>query len=305
MNNQLVISGFSFPSTPSPISSQMITMDTTLSVVNTYNIDSLTYVNPGCLSNIGVRNYSFKVLPISNQKKIILGNFPAVFNSNCDSRDALVHSILNNNNQILNTNLISNPNYGIDYLDNTNFAELKNNTIYTISNINYNFQSPLLIQPQKTAIKITKLDTSNNIIWSREFGNDMFYRSVSITTTLDSGCLVSGIRYDSTTMYPNVVENFILKLDKNGNNQTTLIKEYDKYTNHKCFPNPTNDLLYFDIPFLLKYKLEFYSLNGELLFSNSDYGNLDPISTKSLASGMYFYKINTSNKTYSGKFIKN
>jgi hypothetical protein len=308
-NNQILISGAGFPISNISGSGQKVIMDTTLNLINIFNLDSLTFVNPGCLMNIGASPlYSLKVMPISNSKTIIFGNADATYNSNCSTKVVIVNSLLSYNNSILNTNLIIDANKNVSYLDNTNFIDYKNNTFYTVGVVGYNYQSPQLLQPQPTSIKVTKLDTLNNIIWSQNFGNDMFYRPISIITTLDSGCLVSGIRYDATnTLFPNIGQGFVLKLDKFGDQTYVGIKENNNssFVSLTCFPNPTTDIIYFDLPFTLSYKLDIRDIFGKTIYSNLEYKNLTPVSTLNFTCGAYVYQITIKDKTYFGKFIKN
>ncbi len=146
-----------------------------------------------------------------------------------------------------------------------------------------------------------------NLIWKKSYGDDMFYRPVSIIQTLDSGLLVSGIRYnDAETSYPGVGQSFILRLDKNGDLVSVGIKENNasKFTSVNCFPNPSKDVIYFNAPFMQHYELLIYDVFGRLVYQNNEYENLKSINTQLLSCGAYYYKIKLKDNYVSGKFIK-
>lgn len=313
-DDNLVIAGYGFP----PLNmwggsySSKIIMDTNLITKSTFFLDSLTYVTAGgtvitgCSSQIGIYPTSMKVLPITSNKNLIMGHHPIIYNNNCDDKEGLVHCVIDNNNKIQNTSIISTSIRNTTYLDITNFVEYKNNYIYTVGTEGYSYQAGFM-QPQHTSILVCKLDTMGNLVWKKSYGDDMFYRPVSIIQTLDSGLLVSGLRYNQAeTSYPGVGQSFILRLDKNGDFVSVGIKENSSanFNSVKCYPNPTNDIIYFDVPFITQYKIEMYDIFGKLVYQNDEYNNLKSISTISLSSGAYFYKIKIKENQITGKFIK-
>jgi hypothetical protein len=314
--NQIVIAGYNFPPLDawgSSGGSQKIILDTNLSIINSFVLDSLTFVTAGgsvvtgCSSQVGVSSiYSFKILPITSTKNFVLGRYDVVYNSSCAYRLNMVHSIVDVNNHVLNTTLIADSSRGVSYVDNTNFTDFKDNYLYSVGSVGQSFQLGI-IQPQNTAIIVCKSDTMANLIWKKRFGDDMYYRPVSIITTLDSGLIVSGIRYnDAETSYPGVGQSFILKLDKLGNQVYVGIKEINQenFSTFKCFPNPTKDAIYFDVPFSNSINLIIYDVFGRIVYENKDYTNLKAINTEFLNTGTYAFKLITKQNQFSGKFIK-
>lgn len=315
-DNHLMIAGYGFP----PLNiwggsyQSKIIMDTNLVIKNNFFLDSLTYVTAGgtvitgCSSQIGINGNSFKIIPITSNKNLILGHHPIVYNNNCDDQEGIVHAIINNNNKLQNTTIISNSVRSTTYLDNTNFAEYKNNYIYTVGTEGYNYQGGVgFLQPQNTSILVCKLDTMANIIWKKSYGDDMFYRPASIIQTSDSGLLVSGLRYNAAeTSYPGVGQSFILRLDKNGDLVSVGIKENGcvNYAAVKCYPNPTKGVICFDAPFLKQYEIDIYDVFGKLIYQNNEYFNRESINTQFLSSGEYYYKIKIGERYITGKFIK-
>lgn len=307
-DNQILIAGSGFP--PAGGTAQKITMDTLLNINNVFNLDSLTYVTAGgstvtgCSSQIGVNAIYYKAIPITNSKNFICGSYPVVYNSSCNDRNNLVHSIIDNNNQIIQTTLISDSTRGIKYADNINYVDVKGHYIYSVGSAGFNGG---FLQTNNSNILICKSDTMGNLIWKKEYGDDMFYRPISIIQTLDSGFLVSGLRYNYVApAYSNVGENFILRLDKNGNFISTSIKEQvnKNYSYFKYYPNPSKDVFHIDVPFTKEYDIYIYDVYGQLVTSIKDYKNLTPISIEHLSSGAYVLKIKTNNNLLSNKLIK-
>jgi hypothetical protein len=105
---------------------------------------------------------------------------------------------------------------------------------------------------------------------------------------------------------PGVGENFILRLNKNGDLISTGVKEQGNinYLPIKCFPNPTKDMIYFDLPFASNYQIDVYDALSKIVYSNKSYFNKIPVNTELFNAGIYIYIIKTSSNYYSGKFIK-
>jgi len=146
-----------------------------------------------------------------------------------------------------------------------------------------------------------------NLIWKKSYGDDMFYRPISIIQTLDSGFLVSGLRYNyQSPAYLDIGENFILRLDKNGDMISTGIKDNESthYSSFKCYPNPSKDFIKIDVPFVNEYEVYVYNVLGELIIQENKFKNLTALNTQALSAGTYFLKIKTKDTWLSGKFIK-
>lgn len=71
------------------------------------------------------------------------------------------------------------------------------------------------------------------------------------------------------------------------------------------YPNPVNEVVTFSFPSNANSReISIYNnLGQEILVFNSN-NSLQEISLQSLESGIYFYKINTANKTFTGKLLK-
>lgn len=67
------------------------------------------------------------------------------------------------------------------------------------------------------------------------------------------------------------------------------------------FPNPTSDLLYFDLPQKEFESLSLADISGRLVFSTKDVHS--PISLENIPNGTYFLKIKTQSNTFTKKII--
>ncbi|MCC6181030.1 MAG: T9SS type A sorting domain-containing protein [Bacteroidia bacterium] len=308
-DRKILISGYGFP----PISvsgSQKIVVDTLFNIVNIYNLDSLTYVIAGgsvvtgCSSQISIDALYFKILPISHTKNYLIGQYDVVYNANCDSKKNLIHSVIDHSNQIINSKIIGDSTRDVRYADNINYACYNNGSIYTVAAESYTGQ---ILQNNNTNILVIKSDTLGNLIWTKKYGDNMFYRPVSIIQTLDSSLLISGIRYDyQNTTFLNIAQGFILKLDKDGNPIMTGVKQYSSETFNEinCYPNPAYNTLFIDVPFEKEYTLLIYNLLGEIVFSKENYKNQTEIDIHHLLSGAYVLKVKVKNRWLTHKLIK-
>jgi hypothetical protein len=302
-----------FPAPPLISGPQKIIIDTLLQTNSIFNFDSLTYVTAGgspvtgCSSQIGVDMLFFRTIPITTTKNFVLGHYDVVYNASCNRRYNLVHSVIDNTNKIIQTTLISDSTRGIRYIDNTNYVDVKDNYIYSVSSAGYEGFNGNFLDTINTSILICKSDTMSNLIWKKSYGDDMFYRPVSIIQTLDSGFLISGLRYNyQSPAYFGVGENFILRLDKNGDMISTGIKDNKNthYSSFKFYPNPNKDFIKIDVPFVNEYEVYVYNILGELLMQENKFKNLTALNTQALSTGTYILKIKTKDIWLSGKFIK-
>lgn len=306
-SKNLILSGNNFPTTSPFGAGQKLELDTNLNILNTFDLDSLTYVNPGCLQKISIHPSLFKIIQITKHKQLILGKSYVVYNSSCNNKFAAVHSVIDNNNQILNTQLVKDSTQNISYIETTNNVHVKESYILTVAIKNYNYQvAGTLLQPQKTSILVCKLDTMGNVIWKKSYGKDMFYRPTSIIQAKDSSILIAGIRCDTATVQAGIPESFILKLDKNGNMLNVGVKDYltKDYQSFKCYPNPSNSIIHFDVPLLDTYTVTVYDILGKKVYEATDYKNKSSIDMVNLNVGTYNYVIKTKNSVYNGKFLK-
>jgi hypothetical protein len=304
--NNLILSAEAFPPvTQYAAFGQKVVLDTNLNIVSVFDLDSLGFVNPGCLQKIFINPFALRVIPITKHKQLILGDCPIIYNSSCKNKQGIVHSVIDNNNQILNTKLIIDSTQHTSYFDISNNVDIHKNYILSVGGQGFIYPMGFL-QPVKTSILVCKLDTLGNLIWKKSYGKDMFYRPTSIIQAKDSSILIAGIRCDTATVQAGIPESFILKLDKNGNMLNVGVKDYlaKDFQSFKCYPNPSNSLIHFDIPLLDTYSVTVYDILGKKVYEASDYKNKSSIDVLNLNAGTYSYVLKTKNSVYNGKFIK-
>ncbi|MBX3163651.1 MAG: T9SS type A sorting domain-containing protein [Bacteroidetes bacterium] len=161
---------------------------------------------------------------------------------------------------------------------------------------------------------ITKMDTLGNIIWTKRYGGEMTYFGRGIAFTNDGGCIISGCRYDSTSMYAgHLVENFLLKLDEHGNihvdtNSTGggigITKLNAEHLQLKIYPNPANTEIYIDVPNESNFDIEIYNTLGQLVLQKNNYTNRSAINISTLNKNVYYLKAKSNKGVYYGKVLK-
>ncbi len=306
--NNLLISGFGFPFGSVYGNAQVAEIDTLFNVLSRFNLDSLSYVNPGCASKVGMFPPICNLFEINNKKYIASGFYPVVYSATCQNNYRRVTSCIMDNQTVLKTN-ISGDNSENHLASTSNASSLKYGRIYSFSMKGYNLSNPFPPQSNTTSILVEKIDTSGNFLWQKYYGEpDMYYCPYGICATSDSGAVICGMRYN--LLNPAVVgacEGFVMKIDKNGNFDFVGINDKEGYTlnKHRCFPNPVGEELMFDFP-LLKETLNIviYDDFGKQIKEVSQYERDRPINISNLKPGIYHYRAMSNKNVYTGKFVK-
>jgi hypothetical protein len=287
--------------------SQVLEVDSNFAFVSRFNLDSVTTLNPGCEQQIGINGLRANIYDISDNKYIVVGLFPVVFSGSCITKFQNITSVIKHNNKVIKTNVIGNPIkdniISVGHVNQNN----RNGHIYTVAESGYDLQNTLAPQTNTTQILLHKIDTMGNLIWVKYFSEpDFFYRPYSVFATPDSGSVVCGMRYNLLNPVVNgACEGFVMKIDKAGNQVFVGIKENNgRFSTQKCYPNPSADQVFFDIPFQDKIDIVVYSAHGAEVLNTKDYKNRSAINVSGLEKGIYFYKVKTTTNNYSGKFLK-
>jgi len=307
--NKLIVCGLGFDQGSIWGNNQVMEMDTNFNVLSRFNLDSLSFVNPGCYQRVAISSPVAILREISNVKYAVTGYYPVVNSVSCSSKFQTVSSIIKNNNQILATNIVGN---GLkdNFILGARTPGMKNkNYFYTVAESGYDTQNPTPpIQTNTTQILVNKIDTSGNLIWVKYFSEpDVFYSPYNMFETSDGGVVICGLRYN--LIDPAVLgvgEGFVMKIDKNGNQVFVGITNNGnfKINSHKCYPNPSKDRIYFEIPLDKGFEITIYDILGQqLLVENRDRKAVF-IDISEFPTGTYLYKIQTEQSNISGKFIK-
>ena len=88
---------------------------------------------------------------------------------------------------------------------------------------------------------------------------------------------------------------------------TSIFNERIEYLRAKVYPNPSSDWFRFDLgPGMMDAELYIYNSNGQLEVKQKiERDNIIEFDATNLRTGIYFYKLFSSGKVYSGKLIKN
>lgn len=321
-NNKIEIVGVDMPSpctsvTPINGAQRKLEIDTNFNILNC--IDYFKIAVQPIPETTTLNNYTINVetnpltflYPLSDTKYFLLGTTTQylINNLNYSLRKCVVNSVLGNNDKSIKTKILANYDQHITYFNQSNEVDFNNKNIISLATEGFNPFIPNQIQNQKTKILVHKLDTLGNTIWVKKYGGDMFYLNKSISFTKDGGCIIAGIRYDSTSAIlngmTNIAQSFLLKLDSNGNyNAVGLFDTIKKIKNFKCFPNPSTNELFFDIPFEENITIEIFDLFGRSLKLVNNYKNYSALDLTGLNEGNYFYNIKTNTNLYYGKFVK-
>ncbi|MEI6019931.1 MAG: T9SS type A sorting domain-containing protein [Bacteroidota bacterium] len=310
------------PSSVSP-GGTIMEMDTAFHILNCKSMNGLlTYTcknNGGTYINqIGIiQPYYSKVIALTPNKQLILGNADVTCSYgpiNYNNESVMVNSILAGN-QIIKTNVFQTTGKNLQYIDHrASYIDVKYKYFITVGSSGFGRPYPIIPPPffpyfveQKSTLFVNKTDTMGNIIWTKEYGGEMNYYGRGIAFTPDGGCIITGTRYDSTSMFAqHLSQNFILKLDSNGNYNSVGIFDNGQLRSNlvTCYPNPSKTQIHFDVPFENVLSLQIFNQMGQLILEEKNYQSLKAIDVKGLSADLYYYKIVTKQNTYSGKFVK-
>jgi hypothetical protein len=215
-------------------------LDTFFNKISCRVYDSVGIYKPGNASNLlGVKNVDFftaKAFPVSHNKYLAFGSTQVLFNFTSPFSPFTIQTFLmDKNHSLLTYSVYSTPFKNMNVYGYSNYVAVKGNEIVLAGIIGDDFSGDF---PQSTKVFVLKLDTSGSLVWKKEFGGNIFYRTSSIVFTSDGGCLVAGQRFDSLTTPQGRWELFLLKLDKDGSLETGQ-NELREIKSILIFPNPT------------------------------------------------------------------
>lgn len=320
--DNLLVCGTGFPY-PSPMGRlQVHELDTTFQLVSYFNMDSLTHVvagytgvpGSGCSSTIGIEPIRGNLLEISKNKYLVSGYYDVPYTANCQYDGQHINSIIKNNHQVLKTNILGKQNGTHEATTAFTGANGKYNYLYTVSKSGANPSNPLSPQNVLTEIMVTKLDTNGTVIWNNFYSTpDYYYDPYSIVATSDSGVAVCGVRYNIVNpAIAGVCEGFVMKLDKNGNQQFTGINDKEiSFSNHfNLFPNPAKNATSLSLDLVQIENVSITVLNtvGEIVYyeslNNLSAGNhVVNFNTENWVSGIYNINITTTRGTTNRKLV--
>lgn len=314
IGDKLLLQGSKLPApclVPTTDQVQKLLMDTALNVLNCFTIDSTGQFMVAISQQLELFNRYSRLVPISKTKTFAMGYWPTYYASTVnpypDEYAVIVNCIIDHNNNILNTAVFSNPGVNTNYVLGSNIVQTRQNEIISVGCVGNDLTMPSLLQIQHSKIIVIRLDTMGNVVWTKQYGGDMYYHPKSIAFTQDGGYVIAGLRYaHNETPHPFIMESFLLKLNANGDFGDVGIFENGKmrFNNIKCYPNPSAGELFFDLPFAEEIQIEiFNNLSQNTLFLPK-YQSREMLDISAFPKGVYFYRIKAGENTYLGKFIR-
>ena len=315
-NNQLLLSTVGNLTSPCPAKVpnrlKVMVLDTLFNLNTCLSLDSVGFYKPQDVGNyVGLYtflNITSKAIRISNTKYVAVGAQKLLYKlSDTISPFVISNVIIANNQNIIKLNLFHQNKINNNYFEFANFVDVTQNNITALSTLGNDFQNTFYSNNQRTKIFVSNTDTLGNTKWVKEYGGDFYYRPLSIVSTIDGGYLICGWRYNQNTMTDyNNPEDFLLKLDSNGNYNSVNILENGMAKKNlvKVFPNPTTQQIQFDLPMEYSYSISINGIDGKRLYFKEAYINYSMFDINYLPEGIYFYEIKTANSFYSGKFLK-
>jgi hypothetical protein len=169
---------------------------------------------------------------------------------------------------------------------------------------NYSYQESIF-NSNNSYLRLTKMDSSYNVIWTKDYGGDANYRLTGIIATSDGGCIMYAARHNHNILQQ--IDVFVIKVDGNGlvtsTNSIPMPQE-----SIIAYPNPSNGQLQFkkeDPSVSSRFDFNLYDMSGKLVFQKRETDLSETFDLSHLAEGNYMYQIKEREQIISvGKWIK-
>ena len=169
---------------------------------------------------------------------------------------------------------------------------------------NYNYQESIF-DVDNSYLRLTKMDSSYNVIWTKDYGGDANYRLTGITATSDGGCIMYSPRYNHNALQQ--VDVIIIKVDGNGLVTSTTSIPMPQQT-ITPYPNPSNGQLNFkkeDPSVSSRFDVNIFDISGKLVFQKRETDLTETFDLSHLSEGNYMYQITSENAIVAvGKWVK-
>lgn len=158
-----------------------------------------------------------------------------------------------------------------------------------------------------TLFMLTKADLMGNEIWTRYYSNNTYLFLYKVLATSDGGAIMFGLSYDPAGPDGFEQDVWIVKVDSNGNYQTTGIADQQiPSTDFVFYPNPVGGEVHFrQVNQLRNYNLELFDVSGKKVLERKLSSSDETINTVNLNSGTFIYHLTDQKGNYAiGKLIK-
>lgn len=268
------------------LSGKVYKVDTNAAIVDSLPDDFTTFYY--LQSAIGIIKRPMNAVWLVNRLLLSDANYVFSYNNNLEKNDFIQIAESDDNN------------YSAYY----NCASANDSYFYNCSTADVG----MFWHGRESSIRLLKMNSAMEIIWDKKYHEDngWYYFAFNTLATKDGGCLIAGTKNNIDSIGRDV-DVFLLKVDSDGNydTTTTLISTNESLIN--VYPNPGNDYLTIDTPkeysgcvLFLYNNLGILARKKKLNYSKSF------ISTSELESGLYLYIIQNDDIIISkGKWIKN
>lgn len=214
----------------------------------------------------------------------------------------------NANHDTLNINYYSNNSDTLIFAGAKKNAALSGGKIFIAGYYNVDARVfPWQNEPSWIAVLI--YDLSLNLIGEYYYGGDAVYMPYCIIPSSDSGCLITGIRYDYLKNFQNSnyeLDVFALKVNRDG--LITAVPDNPVISAHDAivYPNPGSEYLVVQSgPQVSGAVFRMYDMQGRQVMEQRLTSTMLSLNTGSLAAGTYPWQIIFNNKVIeSGKWVK-
>lgn len=158
---------------------------------------------------------------------------------------------------------------------------------------------------QTSEFILTKTDAQGNPLWTKYYGNNTKLVLNKVLATSDGGAIMVGSSYDTLNFPPNVRDIHIVKVDSNGMQTISSLKENILETKTIVYPNPSSSTINFSMSIgelQEEMNLEIYNSNGQFIQQKSILPT-ETVDVSDFDAGLYFYTIHVDDKIFKGKFI--
>jgi hypothetical protein len=174
--------------------------------------------------------------------------------------------------------------------------------VYVGGTYNSNFS---ILDIKNTYLRLIKLDSNYNVIWTKDYGGDANYRVFGIAVTSDGGCIMYAGRHNHNPLQQ--VDVFVMKVDGNGlvtsTNSIPMPQE-----SIIPYPNPSNGQLQFkkeDPSVSSRFDLNLYDISGKLVFQKTETDLSETFDLSHLSEGNYLFHIKKGENIIAiGKWMK-
>lgn len=281
---------------------QALKMDTSFAVTDCFSFDSLGIHSWGSVNNIlhvEALRYS-KVVKLNNNKTLTLSNHIYSDGPFEPLTEGILYSIYDHSKKSLVTIPYYKKNTVYAFNDWTRNYDIKNDTIVTVACVGYDWTQFPLLQPQKTKMLVTLLDTTGSILWTKEFGGDYYYFPRTIRFA-GNRIIIAGLRSDPASG-SSTMESFLFGISRSGDTLTTGVNARVQPA-MGIFPNPATNNFSINATGSGPISVRIFDIAGrQMAKTDTHSGHL--IDIRHLSPGIYIVLVQSKRGTIARRLVK-